>query len=156
MSNEQTSKTFSTYDQQQVLKKAMNVDGTLGTNGFLAGKVGHKVKLEQVSGTVDIFRFYDIQLTTTGNLATSAPHVTGLSQASTDKISVGMHLIATNVANDVTVLSIDKVAGTVTLSSAPSGALGGTTLKFGFRLLKYQIVYDNAAHDNVLDAENIE
>ena len=77
MSNEQTSKTFTEYDQQQVIKKVYNPDGTLGVNGFLAGKVGHKVRLEQVSATVDVFRFYDIQLTTTGNLSVGSPHVTG-------------------------------------------------------------------------------
>lgn len=59
MSTSETSKPFSEYDQQQILQKAHNPDGSIAVGSFLAGKIGHKVIRSVVSGTVDDYSFYD-------------------------------------------------------------------------------------------------
>ena len=55
-----TTKQFSDYDQTQIFQKAYNPkDATLAVNGFLTGKLGHKVVRAIVSVTVDDFSYYD-------------------------------------------------------------------------------------------------
>lgn len=60
----ETTKRLSEYDYSQVLQKVMNNEGgTLGVDGFLAGKVGHKitqtVATTSVANDTEIFRYYD-------------------------------------------------------------------------------------------------
>jgi hypothetical protein len=60
----ETGKTLSERDYQQTLRKAYNdVDATLSVNGFLVGKVGHKVTLTIQTTTIasdtELFSFYD-------------------------------------------------------------------------------------------------
>ena len=55
----ETTKRFSDYDQQQILQKAYNPDGSLAVGSFLAGKIGHKVEREVQSTTVDDYHFFD-------------------------------------------------------------------------------------------------
>lgn len=55
-----TKKIFSEYDDVQILQKAYNPsDATLAVNGFLSGRVGHKVVRTIVSPTVDDFEYFD-------------------------------------------------------------------------------------------------
>ena len=59
-----TKKGLSERDHQQVLKHAHNdVNGTIGVDGFLVGKVGHKVVRSVITTTVtddtEVFEFSD-------------------------------------------------------------------------------------------------
>lgn len=55
-----TSKPTSRIDMENAIRQAFNVeDKSVTTNGFLVGKVGHKVVRTAVSGTVDDYSFYD-------------------------------------------------------------------------------------------------
>lgn len=55
-----TTKPLSEYDADQVLQKIYNKeDASITTNGFLVGKIGHKVVRTAQSGTVDDYSFYD-------------------------------------------------------------------------------------------------
>lgn len=55
-----TTKRLSEYDQQQILQKVMNKEeGTLAVGSFVAGKLGHKIVRNPISGTVDEFEYYD-------------------------------------------------------------------------------------------------
>lgn len=38
-----TTKPFSEYDQNQIFKKSYNENGTVGVDGFIAGRVGNKI-----------------------------------------------------------------------------------------------------------------
>lgn len=66
MANE-TSKLLSDRDSSQTLQGAFNdVDKTISTNGFLVGKVGHKITRNDTNGAFltgsqvgDDFSFYD-------------------------------------------------------------------------------------------------
>lgn len=56
----ETTKRLSEYDQQQILQKVMNKEeGTLAVGSFVAGKLGHKIVRDAVSGTVDEFSYFD-------------------------------------------------------------------------------------------------
>jgi len=56
----ETSKRLSEKDYQQTLQGSYNeVDKTLSVNGFIVGKVGHKVVRTDYSTTGDDFSFYD-------------------------------------------------------------------------------------------------
>ncbi len=55
-----TGKVKSDLSGENVLRGAYNdVDASITTNGFLVGKVGHKVVRNVVSSTVDDYSFYD-------------------------------------------------------------------------------------------------
>ncbi len=55
-----TTKQLSDRDADQTLQSAYNeVDASITTNGFLIGKVGHKIVRTIQSGTVDDYSFYD-------------------------------------------------------------------------------------------------
>lgn len=59
-----TSKTMSKLDEGQVVKSAFNeVDKSITTNGFLVGKVGHKVELAisttNVANDTETYTFSD-------------------------------------------------------------------------------------------------
>ena len=59
MSNS-TGKVKSDLSGENVLRGAFNdVDASITTNGFLVGKVGHKVVRSVVSSTIDDYSFYD-------------------------------------------------------------------------------------------------
>lgn len=54
-----TTKQIGKIDGDQVLRKAYVVeDGTIAVNGFLAGKVGHRVEITD-GGTTEVFQFID-------------------------------------------------------------------------------------------------
>lgn len=56
----ETSKRLSEKDYSQTLQGAYNeVDKTLSVNGFIVGKVGHKVVRTDYLTTGDDFNFYD-------------------------------------------------------------------------------------------------
>lgn len=55
----ETTKRLSEYDQQQIMQKIYNPDGSIAVGSFLAGKIGHKVERSIVSPTVDDYEFYD-------------------------------------------------------------------------------------------------
>lgn len=56
----ETSKRLSEKDYSQTLQGAYNeVDKTLSVNGFIVGKVGHKVVRTDYLTTGDDFSFYD-------------------------------------------------------------------------------------------------
>jgi len=55
-----TSKDTPRIDADNTLRQAFNVeDKSITVNGFLVGKVGHKVVRTVVSATVDDYSFYD-------------------------------------------------------------------------------------------------
>jgi len=59
-----TTKVLSEYDASQTLQGAFNdVDKTLSVNGFLVGKVGHKVEMAiattNVANDTEVFTFTD-------------------------------------------------------------------------------------------------
>lgn len=55
-----TSKQASNLSNENVLRSAHNeVDASITTNGFLVGKVGHKIVRTIVSPIVDDYSFYD-------------------------------------------------------------------------------------------------
>lgn len=55
-----TSKQMPVTSEENAIKQAFNIeDKSITTNGFLVGKIGHKVVRTVVSGTVDDYSFYD-------------------------------------------------------------------------------------------------
>lgn len=58
MSN--TSKPLSERDFQQTLRHSYNdINGTIGVDGFVVGKVGRKIVRSVISSTTDDFEFYE-------------------------------------------------------------------------------------------------
>lgn len=56
-----TTKQTSNMSEENVLRQIHNeIDGTISTNGFLVGKVGHKVTRTVISPTVDDYSFFDV------------------------------------------------------------------------------------------------
>lgn len=55
-----TTKRLSEYDADQIIQKTFNKeDASLTTNGFLVGKIGHRVTRTDISPTVEQYSFYD-------------------------------------------------------------------------------------------------
>jgi len=55
-----TSKSPTNLSSENTLRGAFHdVDASITTNGFLVGKVGHKITRSVVSATVDDYSFYD-------------------------------------------------------------------------------------------------
>lgn len=58
MSN--TTKSLSERDANQVLQHAHNdVNGTIGVDGFIVGKVGRKITRTAISGTIEDYEFFE-------------------------------------------------------------------------------------------------
>jgi hypothetical protein len=58
MSN--TTKNLSERDYQQTLRHSYNdINGTIGVDGFVVGKVGRKIVRSIISTTTDDFEFYE-------------------------------------------------------------------------------------------------
>lgn len=56
----ESQKPMSQLDFQQVIKFASNdVNKTIGVDGFIVGKVGHKMTVTYPSGTTEVYSFYD-------------------------------------------------------------------------------------------------
>lgn len=55
-----TSKQMPITSDENAIKQSFNIeDKSITVNGFLVGKIGHKVVRTIVSGTVDDYSFYD-------------------------------------------------------------------------------------------------
>lgn len=147
-----TTKQLSNLDANQVLKQSANNDGTLGVNGFLAGKVGHKLTRTVVSSTVDDFRFFDIIVTKQGTITSGSAIISNLE--TTKSLVVGQYVFNSNIPANTTILSIDGPSQ-VTLSANATGS-ASTNLKFANLLQRLQITYSNSAHDDINEAERME
>ena len=56
----QTQKPMSEMDFQQVIKQSSNdVNKTIGVDGFIVGKVGHKMTVGYPNSTTELYSFYD-------------------------------------------------------------------------------------------------
>lgn len=148
----ETTKTLSEKDYAQVIQKSANNDGTLGVNGFLAGKIGHKFTRTTVSSTIEDFRFLDVVSTKTGTTSITSPIITGL--PSTLDLKIGQYVYGIGIPANAKILTIDS-STQVTLDQNAT-ASGSISLKFANLLQNLRITYDNSTHDNVDDAERIE
>lgn len=148
-----TSKPMSEKDYQQVLRGAFNdTDKTISTNGFLVGKVGHKITKTVVSSTVDDFRYLDAVATKTGTLSSGSPIVTGLTRA--NELIVGQYIYHADVPANTTILTIDSQSQ-ITMSANATNS-GSASLQFANLLYRLRIEYNNTAHDDVVVAERLE
>lgn len=148
----QTTKPFSEQSQEQVIKKAQNNDGTLGINGFVAGKVGHKIRKTTVSGTQEDYRFFDIVNTSDATTSSGQPTLTNI--VSTLNLLVGQYVFGTDIPDNTTILSIDSQTQ-VTLSNNATGS-STTTVKFANLLQRLRIEYNNSDHDEFIDCERLD
>lgn len=62
-----TNKPFSEYDTNQIFKKSYNESGTLGVDGFLAGRIGNKmvrtISTTSVANDTEQYDFFENQTT---------------------------------------------------------------------------------------------
>ena len=54
-----TTKPFSEYSQNQISQKIYNNDGTIGVNGFIVGKIGHKIIKANTDAVTEDYSFLD-------------------------------------------------------------------------------------------------
>jgi len=151
-----TSKPLSEKDFGQVLQKAANNnDGTIGTSGFAALKVGHKVYRDIVQTTPAIDDFYSLDIVKTQNITTTnlSAVVTGLTNAQVD-LKVGQYVFSVNVPVLTQILSIDG-PDQITLTAAAT-ASGSVSTKFANLLIRLRVEYDDAARSNVDSVERLD
>lgn len=152
-----TTKKLSEKDFGQVLRAAFNdADDTISTAGFLDGKIGHKTTTTNVSSIMDDYRMFDIVETTTATLTSTSAVVTGL--ADTTNMKVGQYLFLTvgtsGIPANTTIVSIDS--NTQLTMSAAATASGSFTFRTGNLLKRLRLLYNNASHDVLVDAERVE
>lgn len=146
-----TSKPSSANAANDVLAASANdVNKTLAVDGFIVGKVGHKVTRTAVSATIDDFRFLDVVFSKTGTTTNTQPTVIAIDNSN---ILVGMYVFGTGIPDNTTVLSVDSQSQ-ITLSQNAT-ASGSTTLKFANLLYTIRIEYNNSSHDEVDDVERV-
>lgn len=154
MSDILSTKPFSEYDQQQVIKKAGSNDGSLQVNGFVNGKVGHRITRTQVqpNPAIDDYRFLDVVQTINGNTSNALPTVTGI--VTTTNLKVGQYVIGSGIPANTTILSIDS-SSQITLSQNAT-ATATVSLKYANLLQRLRIEYDDAARTNVDAVERLD
>jgi len=146
-----SSKPLSERDYPQVLQSTYNDnEKTLSINGFVAGKIGHKITITNFSTTIDDVRFLDVINTQTATTTNLNPVLT---MASTAGLVAGMYIYGVGIPANTTILSVDSlIQVTMSLNATASAPV---TTKFANLLSTLRIIYDDVAHSNVLDVERI-
>ena len=154
MSETLSTKPFSEYDQQQVIKKAGSNDGSLQVNGFVNGKVGHRITRTQVqpNPAIDDYRFLDVVHTLNGTTTSGLATVTGIN--TTTALKVGQYVIGSGIPANTTIISVDS-SSQITLS-ATATASATVSIKYANLLQRLRIEYDDAARTNVDAAERLD
>lgn len=152
-----TSKQMSQKDQDQILRTAFNDnDGTISTSGFVDGKVGHRIKTQAVSSTIDESYYFDEVNTQDCDFTMGSPTVV---VENTIDFEVGQYVLldvgTDGIPDGTTVLSIDSNTQ-ITMSANFTGATNTYTGHFANLLKRIRIRYNNASHEILLDVARVE
>lgn len=149
-----TGKPLAATNADNVLRQAFNKeDASVTVNGFLAGRDGRRITLEMPSVSVEVWRMYE--KVTNDSVDITGANVSNISSNVINLIEVGQHVLTTYTDYDITVLSVDRTAGTAVLSATPATTGVGVTANFNKLLFKYQLTYDSGAKENLMDAERV-
>lgn len=153
-----TSKRMSDQSADQVLMTIFNEnDATISTSGFLDGKVGTRIKTINITATMDENQYFDEINIQTATFTTGSP-VVGVTN--TDLLQVGQYVFldigTTGITTGTRILSINYTTSEVTMTANFTGVTGPYTGHFANLLKRIRLLYDNATHDNLLEASRVE
>lgn len=149
-----TTKPLSDFDHQQVIKKSATNDGSLQVNGFVNGKVGHKISRTEVqaSPAIDDYRFLDVVQTISSTTASGLPTISGI--ITTSNLIVGQYVFGTGIPANSTILTIDG-PNDITISQNAT-ATATVSVKYANLLQRLRIEYSDDLRSNVDAVERLD